>query len=140
MPSSPSTIHEVMDIPALRARLAAKASADKQTAYDRHFPELRYQLDQTEAAEATVKSNQAKVQQGAAGLGAATTGNIHVVANDTPTAPVAPAPTKADRLGSILKGIAAIAAELGPEFIHSAAGIAFLDAGEVALAVIGEFL
>lgn len=74
----------------------------------------------TPVASVTADNSGAAAQQ--SGLAAAT------------AAPV----TKQDRLSSILKGIAAIAAEVGPEFIHSTQGTAFLGAGELALQILGE--
>lgn len=63
-------------------------------------------------------------QSSAAGLAAA------------PAAPI----TKQARLSGILKGIAAIAAELGPDFIHSSEGTSFLGVGELALQLLGDFV
>lgn len=45
-----------------------------------------------------------------------------------------------DRIGTILKGIAALAAELGPDFIHSDEGTKWLNVGETALAILGQIL
>lgn len=60
--------------------------------------------------------------------------------NADSSAPAPAAPAKTDRLRMILNGIAAVAAELGPEFVHSDHGTAFLSAGELALQAIGAFL
>jgi hypothetical protein len=55
-------------------------------------------------------------------------------------APVTSKPSVEDRIGAVLKGIAAVAAELGPNWVHSAHGTSWLQAGELALSVIGEVL
>jgi hypothetical protein len=71
---------------------------------------------------------------------AAATAQTVAAAQSGLAASVAPPATKQDRLSSILKGIAAIAAEVGPEFIHSTQGTAFLGAGELALQILGDIL